>query len=714
MPTTITKRSAKDFSSVLLVAFIAGVVSACGSGVSATTKPKIVTEPPVANPDVLSADRSAAVTTGNVLANDTSSTGPLHVIEWTNGTKGNVVYNGNGVFAYEPNAQIDSGTDTFSYTVADSNGATSTTSVNVEIPAGWGKPVVASTHYQNYQKLTSTDGDITLIWTEFDGARHNLWAKRYLASGKTWQEAQRIEQNDFDAGQMLPFSALIDTNGNITVVWTQFFDATPNRSDLWANRFDKTAGTWGTAQKIETEDLGSPYSPILTADGVGNVTVAWQQYDSPTHSSIWANRMGPDGAWAPAIKLTASAALSDANPAVTVDNNGNVIVRWMRYNTATSVTELWASRYNNQAATPAWSFEKQLSSSGGNVYASDAVVDASGNVTVVWYQPGDVVANRFNIGTEWTGPTVLDGETGSVVVMPQLLLDNNGNVHVVWIQNDGTRNNVRANRFGADWLGVKNVSSVVPGLGNVDYQVRLAKDSSGNVTAVWAQYNPAGTVLNVWANRTSATSTAGDWGEPTQIETSDGFAYLGVQLFVDTNKNIVAIWPKYNGAYYDLWANRYDNNTASWGVASRLETLDFDTSNPVAIMDANGDITVAWTQYDGTRYNMWANRITATGTWSSASAVLIENDLGNADIPMLAVDGVGTVTAVWRQSDGESVNIWSNRYSGTNWAGAATKLNAISGFNNLLDLWVDNVGTPAVLCRTNNRVSNVLWAADFR
>ena len=79
-------------------------------------------------------------------------------------------------------------------------------------------------------------------------------------------------------------------------------------------------------------------------------------------------------------------------------------------------------------------------------------------------------------------------------------------------------------------------------------------------------------------------------------------------------------------------------------------------------MDASGNATAVWYQYDGTRYNVWANRYSpAAGTWGTA--VLIEtNNAGLADMPRVTVDPGGNVTTVWRQSDGTWFRVWANRF----------------------------------------------------
>jgi hypothetical protein len=90
-------------------------------------------QPPVANADTASTASGTAVTI-NVLANDTDANGdPLSVIGVTNGTRGTVANNGVSV-TYTPSPGT-SGTDVFSYTVADGRGGQATGSVTVNVAA---------------------------------------------------------------------------------------------------------------------------------------------------------------------------------------------------------------------------------------------------------------------------------------------------------------------------------------------------------------------------------------------------------------------------------------------------------------------------------------------------------------------------------------------------------------------------------------------------
>lgn len=90
---------------------------------------------------------------------------------------------------------------------------------------------------------------------------------------------------------------------------------------------------------------------------------------------------------------------------------------------------------------------------------------------------------------------------------------------------------------------------------------------------------------------------------------------------------------------------------------------------PQTVTDVHGNTTAVWEEYDGTRFNIWTMRRTAGENWGAASLIEIDN-AGHAYSPQVAVDGIGNVTAVWKQSDGYRFGIYVNRFiNGKGWEG---------------------------------------------
>jgi VCBS repeat-containing protein len=99
--------------------------------------------PPLAVDDSgigFSTDEDSSFTTANVLLNDTDTEDTFSVTGFnTSGMLGLVTYNGDGTFNYNPNGKFeslnagDSATDSFTYTITDSQGNTDTATVTITI-----------------------------------------------------------------------------------------------------------------------------------------------------------------------------------------------------------------------------------------------------------------------------------------------------------------------------------------------------------------------------------------------------------------------------------------------------------------------------------------------------------------------------------------------------------------------------------------------------
>ena len=101
----------------------------------------------------------------------------------------------------------------------------------------------------------------------------------------------------------------------------------------------------------------------------------------------------------------------------------------------------------------------------------------------------------------------------------------------------------------------------------------------------------------------------------------------------------------------------------AWGMATLIETDNAGGANrPQIAVDASGNALAVWTQSDGTRTNIWANRFTAaTSSWGTATLIETDN-LGDAFGPQIAFDASGHALAVWEQFDGTRSSIWTNSF----------------------------------------------------
>jgi len=184
---------------------------------------------------------------------------------------------------------------------------------------------------------------------------------------------------------------------------------------------------------------------------------------------------------------------------------------------------------------------------------------------------------------------------------------------------------------------------------------QIAFDANGNAIAVW--YQPGGAQYSIYANHYQPGL---GWGTAGLIENNTGEAY-NPQIAFDANGNAIAVWRQFDGTRYNIWANRYDAATGSWGTAELIETDTGWAVAPQIAIDANGNAIAVWVQSDGTRDSIWANRYVPGAGWGTAELVETDN-AGHAYYPQVAIDANGNAIAVWDQDDGTRYNIWANRW----------------------------------------------------
>jgi hypothetical protein len=390
----------------------------------------------------------------------------------------------------------------------------------------------------------------------------------------------------------------VGPNGEAVAVWQQ---ADGIRDSIWANRFTPTAG-WGVAELIEADNEGNAFRPQVAVDPNGNAVTVWHQSDG-TRFNIWANRFTPTTGWGAAELIETDNAGDASSPQVAVDPNGNAVAVW--HQSDGTRTNIWANRFTPSAG---WGAAEPIETdNAGGASSAQVAVDPNGNAVAVWHQSDgtrfNIWANRFTPTAGWGAAELIETDNAGTAMFPQVAVDPNGNAIVVWYQSDGTR-------------------------------------------------------FNIWANRFTPTT---GWGPAELIETDNAGDASSPQVAVDPNGNAVAVWYQSDGTRTNIWANRF-TPTASWGPAELIETDGAANASWAQVaLDPNGNAVAVWTQSDGTRDNIWANRFTPTAGWGAAELVEADN-AGDAWEPQVAVDPNGNAVAVWYQSDGTRFNVWANRF----------------------------------------------------
>jgi hypothetical protein len=185
-------------------------------------------------------------------------------------------------------------------------------------------------------------------------------------------------------------------------------------------------------------------------------------------------------------------------------------------------------------------------------------------------------------------------------------------------------------------------------------------DAGGNCTAVWHQ--SVGSITNIYAKRYDA--LAGNWqaGDSILLDTDDTGNAQMPHLSTDPRGDVMVVWHQIKNSVYHIMSRLYIAG-AGWEPADHLVESNVASHStwPVIDMDENGNALVVYNQYDGSFWNLWANRYVFGQGWGQS--VLIETyNTGNAEWHWLAVNGKGTGFVTWRMYDGVRIRAWANQF----------------------------------------------------
>jgi len=289
------------------------------------------------------------------------------------------------------------------------------------------------------------DGNAVAVWIQRDteGLGNVVWANRYTPADG-WGTAELIEAA-FPGFLGLGIDVAMDANGNAVAVWTRSEGIIES---VWSNRYDANTG-WGTAELLETQDLGDALAPRVAMAPDGTAHAAWQQLDTMVQN-VWTNRYTPGKGWGGAELLETQEGTA-GEPAIAVDPTGVAHAVW--WQSDGTFTNIWASMYTPGESWAAPGLIEQPiadPADEGSALSPQIAVDPNGNAFAVWQQEDvlrfNIWSNRFAPGEGWLTAEPIEQEE-FFATNPQIAVDSERHAHAIWAQFDIDRVNIMTNRF---------------------------------------------------------------------------------------------------------------------------------------------------------------------------------------------------------------------------------------------------------------------------
>lgn len=390
------------------------------------------------------------------------------------------------------------------------------------------------------------------------------------------------------------------------------------------NELNTLGISWSQAELVSIESTSDSYFPSVEIDKSGNIYVVWEDKTAYSGSQwdwdiFYKYRDINTGYWSPVEVVSIESTGDSWNPAIAVDDSGNVHVTWEDYSFYGGSgwdKDIFYKRWNSTTKT--WTSVEVISigSTSGCAYPTIAV-DLYGNVHIAW---SDWLSNEERYGwyilyKYWTAADgswstiepVFDVNTSNSD-LPSIKTDAIGNVHIAWTD----YRNYKSSGMDSDiYYNVRNSTTNTWGVTEV-----VSKESSGDSSLPKIVITDSGEVHITWEDKTAYEDSGidldifykyrdvlGSWKNTETVSTESTDDSWHPTLAVDNHGKVHIVWrdaTNYNkaGTDWDIFYKYRDNNTAVW---SETEVVSKESNSmcgyPVIVVDNLSYAHILWEDY---------------------------------------------------------------------------------------------------------------------
>jgi len=461
-------------------------------------------------------------------------------------------------------------------------------------------------HRKSPDLAVDADGNAGIIWE--DNRNNSIYSSDIYfttrSSTGVWGGPPIRVSNDLVLNAEYEPSLVSDGAGNLYAAWQSGGDGA---SHIWfASR--PLAGAWSAKLPLESPGGDNPnlyqYGGLLALDGVGGISAAFMDGRFGL-GTVFASRNvtitnALAGNWAVAECISdGTGGASQIEPALALNPLGGAVVAWHEWRTSWEMHDLFVSERDLSGT---WSIEERANDSlvmFDQQYPRLAI-DASGTQYAIWsyrdgINPSDI---RFVLrpdGGHWQ-PDEIVSQGGQAFEQPDLVVDDAGNAHAVWL---------------GSWPSI-----------------------------VYYAYRPTG----------------GSWGTPERVDDGpDGVYRYHPRIGISDLGDIYIIYSQI-GSYKDV-RFAYRLTGGGWSASELVSADDpgdpyypSNQSEPDLAVDAAGNAYSVWwdTRYD--QSDVYFAYRPAEGGWSKSYCVHANARSGRQTSPAIAVDPAGNLFATWHEA----------------------------------------------------------------
>lgn len=515
------------------------------------------------------------------------------------------------------------------------------------------------------------NGNFVITWRDRRSGITDIYAQRYALDGTLLGSNFKVNDDEEDRSHGRVTIGM-DNNGDFMIAW---FDYRIEFYDIFAQGFSNDGTRLGNNFRVNESGMGGfPCCRLSIApDYQGNFMMAWE---SPGLKKIYARHFSKDGVHKGGTFNVNddSGDVGKYDVSIASNLNGQFLVVWMDERNETGLNDVFAQAYQKDGMAVGNNFQVNTSNSDSNPTDPVVALDDSGNALVVWCRFNEeykVIGQRLRfdgtkIGNEFD---IHDDADSSVRVDTQVAVDNQGNFVTTWRDSRNNEFDVYAQRVLSNGTLYGNNTKINTDEGSsVQEEPAISTDRSGNFVVVWEDQGH----LNgdIYAQRYN--NKGEPIGHPFRVNDDEGTAWQHSPAIAQNEQGFIIVWKDVREGERSIYGQRYSKNGSALGQNFHINNTigALDPSPPAIGVDGRGHFIIAWNAQGNSEnnvHNIYAKRYAMNG-------IVLEdgfrvNDLeGTANetfqAPAVAVDADGNAIIAWENVDEEyRTSIWAQRFS---------------------------------------------------
>ena len=405
------------------------------------------------------------------------------------------------------------------------------------------------------------DGDFVVVWESegfagADSAESSIQGQRYSSDGAAL--GGQFQVNTYTSSYQSGPAVAIHADGDFVVVWASAAEMDGSRSSIQGQRYAADGSALGGEFQVNTYTTYGQFAPAVAVDAEGDFVVVWASYGSAStdtsHFSVQGRRYASDGSvLGGQFQVNTYTTDSQTVPSVAVDGGGNFVV-------------VWQSRGSPGPDTSYFSIQ-------GQRYAAD----------------GSALGGEFQVNSY----------TRAGQFRPKIAVDGDGDFVVVWSSaasagTDSAQTSIQARRFASDGSALGGDFQVNTYTTSFQPNASVATDVDGNFVVVWQSNGSGGTDLSAWSIQGQEYSADGSApGGELQVNTYTTSDQSFPAVAVGGNGDAVVVW-------HSTGSGGTDNSESSiQGQRFKLTQSCVPDAETLCLNDRRFRVEVDWQDFSG-------------------------------------------------------------------------------------------------------------------